>query len=107
MAMNGQVELLNTTPIPGRYFLADYGLLKVQGMSCNECATCVCNNLMLLDGVYSVEVHPHKEMVEVYFDGRRVTAQQLIDGLPRSSRDGRYLFNAQFLAHEVHAYFKG
>lgn len=105
--MDGQFQLLNNIASPGRYYLADYGLLKVHGMSCNECATCVCDNLMSVDGVYSVEVHPGSEMVEVCFDGHKVSTQQLIAEMPRSSRDGRYLFNAQLMSHEVHTFFKG
>lgn len=61
----------------------------------------------MLEGVYSVDVYLNMAMAEVCFDSHKISAQRLIDGLPRGSRDNRYRFCAQLIAHEVHTYFKG
>jgi len=105
--MSGHLEPITDTPLPAPFFQADYVLLNVQGMTTGECAACVRNSLLSLDGVYSVDAYPNREMVQVCFDSRKVSARGLMDGLPCSHCDGRYRFCAQLLVHEVHTYLKG
>ena len=107
MDQNCHAELVNKTSVTDRFFQADYILLAVQGMGCPNCATCIQESLLMLDGVYSVDVYLNMAMAEVSFDGQKVSAERLVEGVPRCSKDGCYRFYAQLRLHEVHTYFKG
>lgn len=74
---------------------AESALLAVWGMGCENCATRVRNSLLSLEGVYSVNVQLNLAMAEVSYDGRKVTAQRLVEAVARAGNDGRHEYRAQ------------
>lgn len=77
---------------------ADNALLAIWGMGCPNCATRVRNSLLSLEGVYGVEVYLNMAMAEVSYDGRKVTAQSLVEAVARAGNDGRHEYGAQLIA---------
>lgn len=73
-------------------------LLSISGMGCPNCAARVRNGLLLLDGVYDAEVMLNMRMAEVYFDGKKVAAEMLIQAVAGAGNDGRHHYQAQVIA---------
>jgi len=91
----------------GQFFQADYALLAVQGMGCPNCAKCIEDSLLTQDGIYSVDVYLNMAVAEICFDSHKISAQLLVERIPRGSRDGLYRFSVQLIVSEVHTYFRG
>ncbi|GER78839.1 MAG: heavy-metal-associated domain-containing protein [Chloroflexi bacterium] len=77
---------------------ADSALLAIWGMGCPNCATRVRNSLLSLEGVYGVDVYLNMAMAEVSYDGRKITAQGLVEAVARAGNDGRHEYRAQLIA---------
>lgn len=55
-----------------------HSVLRVQGMSCQQCVKAIEGNVGKLSGVVSVAVNLANAQVDVHFDGHQTTAQDII-----------------------------
>ena len=79
---------------------ADKATLAVQGMGCENCATRVRNGLLSLDGVYGVDVYLNMALAEVTYDGKKISAQRLVEAVSRAGNDGHHEYRAELIAAE-------
>lgn len=76
---------------------ADHATLVVWGMGCQNCATRVRNSLLSVDGVYGVDVYLNMALAEVSYDGKKISAQRLVEAVSRAGNDGRHQYRAELL----------
>ena len=79
---------------------ADNATLVVWGMGCENCATRVRNSLLSLDGVYGVDVYLNMALAEVSYDGKKISAQMLVEAVSRAGHDGRHSYRAELISAE-------
>lgn len=79
---------------------ADKAMLAVWGMGCENCATRVRNSLLSLEGVYAAGVYLNMSLAEVIYDGKKISADALINAVSRAGNDGRHEYRAQLIASE-------
>lgn len=95
MDENCYVEPVNKTALDSVIRNADSVLLSISGMGCENCATRVRNGLLLLDGVFHAEIHLNLKMAEVFFDGKRLSLEDLINAVSNAGNDGRHQYRAE------------
>jgi copper chaperone CopZ len=79
---------------------ADKATLAIWGMGCENCVTRVRNSLLLVEGVYGVDVYLNMALAEVSYDGGRVSASMLVDAVARAGNDGRHEYRARLIVTE-------
>ena len=67
-------------------------------MGCQNCATRVRNGLLLLDGVFHAEIYLNMGMAEVFYDGRKVSAEVLVSTVAGAGNDSRHQYRAEVVA---------
>lgn len=77
---------------------ADRATLAIWGMGCQNCATRVRNSLLLLEGVYGVDVYLNMALAEVSYDSKKLPADELVRAVSRAGNDGRHQYLAELLA---------
>jgi len=92
------VEPINKTALDSVIRNADSALLAVSGMGFQNCATRVRNGLLLLEGVFHAEISLNMGMAEVFYDGRKVSAEALVNAVVGSGNDGRHEYRAEVVA---------
>ena len=95
MDENCYVESVNKIALDSVIRNADSALLSVSGMGCPNCATRVRNGLLLLEGVFHAEIYLNLQMAEVFFDGKKVSAEALVGAVARAGNDGRHQYRAE------------
>ena len=98
MDENCYVEPLNKTALDSVIRNADSALLSVSGMGCQNCATRVRNGLLLLEGVFHAEISLNMGMAEVFYDGRKVSAEALVSAVAGAGHDGHHQYLAEVVA---------
>jgi len=79
---------------------ADTATLVVWGMGCANCVTRVRNSLLLLDGVYGVDVYLNMAVAEVSYNQEKISAHQLVETVSAAGNDGRHQYRAELVAAE-------
>ncbi len=79
---------------------ADKATLIIWGMGCPNCATRVRNSLLLLEGVYGVDVYLNMSLAEVSYDREKLPATELVVAVARAGNDGRHEYRAELVAME-------
>ncbi len=79
---------------------ADHATLAVWGMGYENCATRVRNNLLLLDGVYGVDVYLNLALAEVTYNKARVSPEVLVDAVLHAGDGYRHDYRAELVAAE-------
>ena len=79
---------------------ADTATLVVWGMGCENCATCVRNSLLTLDGVFGVDVYLNMAVAEVSYNQEKISAHQLVETVSAAGNDGRHQYRAELVAAE-------
>ena len=102
MDQNCHVEPIQKTVLESVLRNADTILLAVSGMGCPNCAARVRNGLVSLDGVHHAEIYLEAGIVEVYFDGSKVTLEMLINAVAAAGNDGRHHYEAEIVAQSFH-----
>ncbi len=74
--------------------------LAISGMGCENCATRVRNSLLLVEGVYGVDIYLNMALAEVSYDSQKVSAGVLVDAVSRAGNDGRHEYRAQLIVAE-------
>lgn len=77
---------------------ADSALLSISGMGCQNCATRVRNGLLLLEGVFHAEISLNMGMAEVFYDGKKISTEALVNAVAEAGNDGRYEYRAEVVA---------
>ena len=95
---NCHVEPINKTVLDHVLGNADRILLSISGMGCQNCATRVRNNLLLLEGVYDADVLLNMRMAEIYFDEKKVSTDALIHAVTAAGNNGRHNYLAEVIA---------
>ena len=95
MSDNCYVEPIQKSALDHVIQSADRIMLIISGMGCSNCATRVRNGLLLLDGVHDAEVLLNMRMAEVFFDGKKVTTEMLIQAVAGAGNDARHNYQAQ------------
>ncbi len=94
MDKNCYVEPIHKTALVDQIQKADNATLAVWGMGCENCATRVRNGLFSLEGVYSVDVYLNMALVEVSYDSRKVSVDELVRAVSRAGNDGHHEYRA-------------
>jgi len=102
MDQNCHVEPIQKTVLDSVLKNADITLLAVTGMGCPNCAARVRNGLVSLDGVHQAEIDLDMGLVEVYFDGGKVTPEMLITAVAAAGNDGRHHYEAVVAGQSFH-----
>jgi copper chaperone CopZ len=89
------VEPINKTALDSVIRNADSTLLSVSGMGCQNCATRVRNGLLSLDGVFHAEISLNMGMAEVFYDGRKISDEALVNAVAGAGNDGRHQYSAE------------
>jgi copper chaperone CopZ len=100
MDENCHVEPVNKIALDSVIRNADNALLTVTGMGCRNCATRVRNALLMLDGVHHAEIFLNFGMAEVYYDGRRISAEALTGAVAGAGNDGRHQYQAEIVSRQ-------
>lgn len=79
---------------------AEIATLAVRGMGCENCATRVRNSLLSLNGVHGVDVYLNMALAEVSYDGKKISAQRLVEAVSRAGNDGHHEYCAELIAAE-------
>ena len=98
MDENCYVEPVNKTVLDSVIRNADSALLSVSGMGCENCAIRVRNGLLLLDGVFRAEINLNMGMAEVFFDEKKISAEDLVSAVAGAGNDGRHQYLAEVVA---------
>lgn len=92
------VEPINKTALESVLQNADSALLAVSGMGCQNCATRVRNGLLLLEEVFYAQISLNMGLAEVFYDGRKVSVEALVNAVVGSGNDGRHEYRAEIVA---------
>ncbi len=79
---------------------ADKATLIIWGMGCPNCVTRVRNSLLLLEGVYGVDVYLNMSLAEVSYDREKTLPTELVAAVARAGNDGRHKYRAELVAME-------
>jgi copper chaperone CopZ len=77
---------------------ADLATLAIWGMGCENCATRVRNSLLLLEGVYGVDVYLNMAVAEVRYDREKISPTEFAIAVSRAGNDGRHEYRAELIA---------
>lgn len=102
MDQNCHVEPIQKTVLESVLRNADTTLLAVSGMGCPNCAARVRNGLVSLDGVHHAEIYLEAGLIEVYFDGSKITLEMLIRAVADAGNDGRHHYEAVIAGQSFH-----
>lgn len=100
MDENCYVEPIYKTASADQFQKADNATLAVWGMGCENCVTRVRNSLLLLDGVYGVDVYLNMALAEVRYNSKKVSADALVNAISSAGNDGRHNYRAELIAAE-------
>lgn len=101
MDENCYVEPIYKNTVPADQIQkGDIATLIVWGMGCENCATRVRNSLLLLDGVYGVDVYLNMALAEVSYDHEKISAHKLVEAVSAAGNDGRHKYRAELVAAE-------
>lgn len=101
MEENCYVEPIYKTAVSAQQLQqADRATLTIWGMGCQNCVTRVRNSLLVMDGVYGVDVYLNMALAEVMYDSKRVLPKHFVDAVAQAGNDGRHEYRAQLLATE-------
>ena len=76
--------------------------LAISGQGCVNCAARVRNGLIPLDGVHHAEIYLESGLVEVYFDGSKITQAMLVNAVAGAGNDGRHHYKAVVVGQSFH-----
>ena len=79
---------------------ADLATLAVWGMGCENCVTRVRNSILVLDGVFGVDVYLNMALAEVRYDNKKISADAFVMAVSRAGNDGRHRYRAELIAAE-------
>ncbi len=85
---------------PDQMQKADKATLAIWGMGCENCVTRVRNSLLLVEGVYGVDIYLNMALAEVSYDSKKVSGNMLVDAVGRAGNDGRHQYRAQLIVTE-------
>lgn len=79
---------------------ADVATLAVWGMGCENCVTRVRNSLLLLEGVFGVDVYLNLAVAEVRYDNKKISPRKMVEAVSAAGNDGRHQYRAELIAAE-------
>ena len=74
--------------------------LAVRGMGCQNCVTRVRHSLLLVEGVYGVDVYLNMALAEVTSNRQKLSPDELVSAVARAGHDGRHKYHAELIAAE-------
>lgn len=100
MDKNCYVEPIYKTASMDQIQKSDIATLAVWGMGCENCVTRVCNSLLSLEGVYSVDVFLNMAVAEVRYESKKLSPDALLNAVSSAGNDGRHQYHAELITAE-------
>ena len=101
MEENCYVEpIYKNTASADQMLKADIATLAVRGMGCENCVTRVRNSLLLLEGVFGVDVYLNLAVAEVRYDNKKISPGKMVEAVSAAGNDGRHQYRAELIAAE-------